>query len=73
MLAWDTTGGPRAELRELVGIGIGIGIEWRRTWRLGMSSWIVAMLTRLGQRGYSVKEEPAEYRIETVDTDSDPE
>jgi len=32
---------------------------------------IVAMLTRLGQRGYSVKEEPAEYRIETVDTDAD--
>jgi len=41
MLARDTTGGPRAEVSELigVGIGIGIGIEWRRAWRLGMSSW----------------------------------
>jgi len=31
----------------------------------------MALLTRLGQWGYSVKEEPAEYRIETVDTDAD--
>ena len=32
---------------------------------------IVAMLTRLGGRGYSVEEEPAEYRTESVDTDAD--
>ena len=64
MSARDTTGGPSAELRELVGIGI--GIEWRQAWRLGMSSW-----TSTVQRGYSIQEEPAEYRIEAVDTDAD--
>jgi hypothetical protein len=36
---------------------------------------IVAMLTKLGQRGYSVCEEPGEYRTEEIalDTDPDPE
>ena len=32
---------------------------------------IVAMLTKLGRRGYSVKEETTEYRILKTDTDSD--
>ena len=32
---------------------------------------IVAMLTRLGGRDYSVEEEPAEYRTESVNTDAD--
>jgi hypothetical protein len=42
---------------------------------------IVAMLTRLGRRGYAVREEPAEYSATSLnpdtdtdtDTDSDPE
>jgi len=32
---------------------------------------IVAMLTKLGQRGYAVHEEPRAYRVDLVDTDSD--
>ncbi|MCK6557098.1 four helix bundle protein [Candidatus Binatia bacterium] len=32
---------------------------------------IVAMLTRLGRRGYAVREEPAEYTTGGVDTESD--
>jgi four helix bundle protein len=32
---------------------------------------IVAMLTRLGQRGYTVSEEPVEYRLNRIDPDSD--
>ena len=32
---------------------------------------IVAMLTRLGQRGYSVREEASEYVEEKIDTDTD--
>ena len=32
---------------------------------------IVAMLTKLGQRGYAVREEAAEYALSRVDTDSD--
>jgi len=31
----------------------------------------MALLTRLGQWGYSVKEEPAECQIKAVDTDAD--
>jgi len=34
---------------------------------------IVAMLTKLGQRGYAVHEELYEYRAEENDTDSDPD
>jgi len=34
---------------------------------------IAAMLTRLGQRGYSVKEESAEYMAEGIDSDNDNE
>jgi hypothetical protein len=32
---------------------------------------IVAMLTKLGQRGYAIHEEPGEYRASRNDTDSD--
>ena len=32
---------------------------------------IVEMLTKLGQRGYAVREEPDEYRVGRFDTDSD--
>jgi hypothetical protein len=32
---------------------------------------IVAMLTKLGRRGYSVREESAEYGAERIDTDTD--
>ena len=32
---------------------------------------IVAMLTKLGRRGYSVGEEPAEYAAQGIDTDTD--
>jgi glutamate synthase domain-containing protein 1 len=32
---------------------------------------IVAVLTRLGQRGYTVGEQPADYGIGRIDTDSD--
>jgi four helix bundle protein len=32
---------------------------------------IVAMLTKLGQRGYSIQEEPADYKTEAIDPDSD--
>lgn len=32
---------------------------------------IVAMLTKLGRRGYSVGEEPAEYAAKGIDTDAD--
>jgi len=31
----------------------------------------VAMLTRLGQRGYSVHEEKEEYRTDQIDPDTD--
>jgi hypothetical protein len=31
----------------------------------------VAMLTKLGQRGYAVREELGEYRLGQLDTDSD--
>ena len=34
---------------------------------------IVAMLTKLGQRGYSVYEEPMGYPVTMNDTDSDPD
>jgi four helix bundle protein len=34
---------------------------------------IVAMLTKLGRRGYSVREESAEYGAERIDTDTDPD
>ncbi|MEI8242476.1 MAG: four helix bundle protein [bacterium] len=33
---------------------------------------IVAMLTKLGQRGYAVHEAPGEYRTEEIDPDTDP-
>ena len=32
---------------------------------------IVAMLTKLGQRGYAVHEEPGVYRTERIDPDTD--
>ena len=32
---------------------------------------MVAMLTKLGQRGYSVHEEPGEYRPGKIDPDAD--
>ena len=32
---------------------------------------IVAMLTKLGQRGYAVREELGEYRVSQFDTDTD--
>ncbi|HSA00188.1 MAG TPA: hypothetical protein P5055_05560, partial [Candidatus Paceibacterota bacterium] len=32
---------------------------------------IVAMLTKLGQRGYTIHEEPGEYRAGRNDTDTD--
>jgi hypothetical protein len=32
---------------------------------------IVAMLTTLGRRGYTVREEPAEYSAVEIDSDSD--
>jgi hypothetical protein len=32
---------------------------------------IVAVLTKLGQRGYSVHETPSDYRTDRIDTDSD--
>jgi len=32
---------------------------------------IVAMLRKLGQRGYSVREELGEYRSSQIDTDTD--
>jgi hypothetical protein len=32
---------------------------------------IVAMLTKLGRRGYTVREEPAEYSAVGIDSDSD--
>ena len=32
---------------------------------------IVAMLTKLGQRGYAVHEEPVDYRVNPNDTDTD--
>ena len=36
---------------------------------------VVAMLTRLGQRGYCVREEPTSYQVAKIDadTDTDPE
>ena len=41
----------------------------------GLLDRIVAMLTKLGQRGYAVQEESGEYRTERIDpdTDSDPD
>ena len=32
---------------------------------------LVAMLTKLGQRGYAVREEFGEYRVSPFDTDTD--
>jgi hypothetical protein len=32
---------------------------------------IVAMLTKLGQRGYAIHEEPGEYRAGRIDSDTD--
>ncbi len=40
-----------------------------RIGRLGLS----AMLTKLGNRGYSVREEAGEYRTDADDTDTDPD
>ena len=34
---------------------------------------IVAMLTKLGQRGYTIHEEPGDYLLSRKNTDSDPE
>jgi hypothetical protein len=34
---------------------------------------IVAMLTKLGQRGYSVHEGYAEYQVDKIDPDTDPD
>ena len=34
---------------------------------------IVAMLTKLGNRGYSIREESGEYRTDADDTDTDPD
>jgi hypothetical protein len=34
---------------------------------------IVAMLTRLGQRGYSVRESPSGYDMDKVASDPDPD
>jgi len=39
----------------------------------GLLDRIVAMLTRLGRRGYAVGEEPAEYGGVGVDPDADPD
>ena len=32
---------------------------------------IVAMLTKLGQRGYAIREEPGEYEMQEIDPDTD--
>jgi len=32
---------------------------------------LVAMLTKLGQRGYAIREELGEYRVSQFDTDTD--
>ena len=34
---------------------------------------VVAMLTRLGQRGYCVREEPTSYQVAKFDADTDPD
>ena len=34
---------------------------------------IVVMLTKLGNRGYSIREESGEYRTDADDTDTDPD
>ena len=38
---------------------------------MGVLDRIVAMLTKLGQRGYAVHERPGEYRSDGNDSDSD--
>ena len=51
-----------------VGVAIGIGIERKLLDR------IVVMLTKLGERGYAVHEDPAEYATWLdPDSDSDPD
>lgn len=48
---------------------VGFGHEQLDVYRL--LDRIVAMLTKLGQRGYSVREEAAGYGEEMTDTDAD--
>jgi len=57
-----------------VGVGIGIGVEKEIGMAFGhekLDVFRVAMLTRLGQRGYSVHEEKEEYRTDQIDPDTD--
>jgi TctA family transporter len=56
-----------------IGVGIGIGIE-RKRMTFGhekLLDRIVAILTKLGERGYSVGEATAKYVTDRVDSDSD--
>jgi hypothetical protein len=58
-----------------VDIGIGIGIEGQKNaTRKALLDRIVAMLTKLGQRGYTVREDKPQYTVGIdTDPDSDPD
>ena len=67
-------------LRICVGVGIGIGIERSNNGALSpednakakiLLDRIVAMLTKLGQRGYTINEDSAQYGMDLIDPDSD--
>ena len=65
--------------RSRIGVGVAIGIGIERMWdgirtREAGCVPLVAMLTKLGQRGYAVHENQVQYTVGVdSDTDSDPD
>jgi hypothetical protein len=66
---------PEQNVLCIIGIGIGIGIEGQKNaTRKALLDRIVAMLTKLEQRGYTVREDKPQYTIGIdTDPDSDPD
>jgi hypothetical protein len=52
-----------------IGVGVGIGVVKEIGMPFGHEK--VAMLTKLGQRGYAVREEAEAYRTNQTDPDTD--
>jgi len=59
-----------AAVQDVLEVGKGINCEQNQKGKIFLDR-IVAMLTRLGGRGYSVKEEHKVYQVNKFDTDTD--
>ena len=59
-----------AAVQDVLVVGKALNLEESRARKIELDR-IVAMLSRLGGRGYCVKENPAGYAVEQFDTDTD--